>query len=179
MIIASVKKAVSEGASEDDVRRITQGYLAPLVQRRIPSASNEAVVRYMRVTVAEIRELHALPGDLGYQFLFPGADGLVNPRNYVSKEVLDEDQAAMTEVVRSSATDPQPLPDEAIVTPLISAVFGELAEEHSEDVWMLDEPTAPDVDKTIVTTMVISLYEKILSLPESESGMVLRYMLAP
>ena len=47
-----------------------------------------------------------------------------------------------------------------------------------EDIEMLQNPLAPTVNRRKICTMSADLYNKIFALPRSESGPLLRYLLA-
>jgi len=110
--------------------------------------------------------------------LFPQRSEPVDGRKYFSPETQAADLAALTEVIRSSNENPQPIPSEQEVTPALKPIYAELGKEHGNDLLMLQSPVVSDADKAKVCSMAMSLYSKILSLPESESGKILRFMLS-
>jgi len=178
-LIVDLKQGLKDGASEAEVITTMRGHMMKVVETRLPRASDESVVNYMGVTMKELEVLTKKGGDLCYRFLFPQSGGLVDPRQHFPKKLQEEDLAALTEVIRTSAEDPLPIPEESRFIPALQVIFTELSEEYGEDVQMLQNPTARGVNKRKICAMSAAMYDKIFALPRSESGPLLRFLLAP
>lgn len=176
------KEAQSQvlGVRNDESRIVgaVKRRIAEIVQKRLPSASDEAVVSYMSVMVAEMGELHRHGGDLCYRFLFPQHSTPIDGRKYFSKQTQEADLAALAQVIRTSAEKPQAIPREADVMPSLEPIIVELVKEFGNDMDMLRNPAAPTTDKAKVCSITIDLYSRVLRLPQNESSRVLRFMLS-
>jgi len=176
-LVAEMKQSLKDGKGEGQIIANVRGHITKVVQVRLPRASNEAVASYMKVMLVEMDELNQQGGDLCYRFLFPQPSGPIDPNKHFSKKTQEADLAALAQVIKSSAEDPQPVPQEAEVLPTLTPIYLELATEHGEDIAMLQNPTAPSVDRRKICAMSKSIYTKILRLPVDDSGRVLRYLL--
>lgn len=168
------------GSRIDDaeITGAVRGRIADIAQKRLPTASDRAVVSYMGVMVAEIRELRRHGGELCFRFLFPQQSTPFDGRKYFSKEMQEADIAALVQVISSSAENPQLLPSRSDVEASLEPIIAELVREHGNDLSMLQNPSASSVDKGKVCSMTIDLYSRVLRLPMQESSRVLRFMLA-
>ena len=178
-LIADLKQGLKDGDDETEVIIAMRSHMMKVVETRLPRASDEAVLNYMRVTMKELEVLTKKGGDLCYRFLFPQSGGFVDPRKHFPKKLQEEDLAALTEVIRTSAEDPLPVPEESQFLGTLQAIFTELSDEYGDDVTMLQNPTAPGVNKRRICVMSTSMYDKIFALPRSEGGPLLRYLMAP
>lgn len=178
ILLSDLKGSLREGLDESQVIGMVRGHIAGLVQRRLPSASDEAVVSYINVMVTEIREIGSHGGDLCYRFLFPQQSAPVGWHKYFSKQTQEADLAALAQVIRTAAENPQTIPREADVMPTLEPIFVDLANEYGNDIDMLQNPSAPTVDRAKICSMTADLYSRILQLSKHESSKVLRFLLS-
>ena len=134
--------------------------------------------RTLGVMVDEMRELNGQDPNLCYRFLFSQQYGAINPQKYVSKQLMDADLAALAEVIRTSATDPQPAPTEPEVAADLEIVVSQLQEQYGDNISILQNPQDPSVDKRVACGMMADLYAHVLKLPSPRNGRLLRFMLA-
>lgn len=178
-LLSDIKRAIKSGSSDgSQITGMVRDRISGLVQKRLPHASDEAVASYMNVMLTEIDELNAHGGDLCYRFLFPQQSEPFDGRKYFSKQTQEADLAALANIIKTSAENPQPIPPENDVIPKLQPIFADLATEHGDDIVMLQNPGAANVDKAKVCSMAAGLYARILKLPPSESGTILRFMLS-
>lgn len=177
-VVNELKIGLKKGESESELIGRTRGYIASLVESRLPWASDDAVVSYVGVMIDEIAELNSKSPNLCYQFLFPQYFGHLNGRKYFSPETQQADLSAFADVIRTSAENAQPVPEESEVLPDLETVMVEFYNSYGEDALLLDNPLTPGIDRGKVCDAVAALYRHILELPESESARILRYMLS-
>jgi hypothetical protein len=176
-LMADFRQAVQEGKGREATVAAVRGHVVKAVQSRLPTASNESVAAYMKVMLVEMEELDEQGGDLCYRFLFPQVSGPIDPVQHFSKETQKADLDALAQVIRTSAENPQPVPPESVVMPQLQTIFIDLANDHGQDIAMLQSPVAPNVDRRKICQMTQNMYTKILRLPVQESGQMLRYLL--
>jgi len=177
-LLVDVKQAMKSGKSQAEIVTMVRTHVSQVVERRLASASNEAVVNYISATMAELDELYKIGDDTCHRFLFPQGKEVVDPSKYFSKEVQQRDLAGLAQVIKSSAKDPQPVPSEAEVLPHLQPIFEKLAGKWGDDVALLQNPTGNSVNKRKVCEMAAAMYADILLLPTDDSGRVLRFMMA-
>lgn len=178
VMLSGLREGLRKGSSEEELIAQVKTNLGPLIEKRVPYASDQAVVTYMGVVVKELRELNRQDPSLCYRFLFPQQYGAINPQKYLSKQLLSADLAALAEVIRTSATDPQPAPTEQDVAADLEIVVGQLQEQYGDSVSVLQNPQNPSVDKRVACGMIADLYTRVLELPSPRGGRLLRFMLS-
>lgn len=176
-LMSDLRESIKKGTDESQMIGLVRGHITGLVQKRLPYASDEAVVTYMNVMLTEMNELNRQGNDLCYQFLFP-QQSVFDGRKYFSKQTQEADLAALAQVFKTAAENPQAIPGEADVMPVLKPIYVEFAKEHGNDIIMLQNPIAPNVDKAKVCSMVGGLYARVMQLPQNENGKVLRFMLS-
>ena len=176
-ILSDIKSLLKTGHNDAQVIGAVRGHIIVLVQKRLPHASDEATASYVKVMLTEMNELNKQGGDLCYRFLFPQQSGPIDGRKYFSKRLQEADLAALATVIKTSAEDPQPVPRENEVMQKVAPIYADLEKEYGNDLTMLQNHAAANVDKGKVCSIAIGLYARILELPPSESGKILRYML--
>jgi len=177
-LMDDVRQSLKSGSSRQEIFGIFRNRLTTIVQTRLPTASDEAVVTYMSATMAELDELYQRGGDLCHRFMFPQPGDAIDGSKYFSKQAQDADLAALARVIETSARDPQVVPRESDVMPRLQPIFTQLANEYGRDIALLQNPGAPSVDRRKICTMTASLYGKILGLPPDEGGKILRYLVS-
>lgn len=177
-IMDDLRRGLEGGKTQKDLIAQIKPRVEQLVQKRMPVASDQAVVDYMGVTVRELRELKRRDPALCFKFMFPQQYGVLNARDYMSKDIIDADFAGLAEVIRTSATAPQPVPAESEVSDDLKAVVTQLHQRHGDDATILQHLQDPHVDQAKGCEITAELYEGILALPQPRSGKLLRYMLS-
>ncbi len=176
-IAKTLNSAIERGEPSNRVILIARGEIQRFVEARLPHASDEAIVRYVRIMGVEMGELQARGKDLCYQFLFPQGTAGLDMMTLISKETQAKDLAALDEVIKSSGSMRPPLPEKDVM-PLLQPVLVELYKKHGESMSYLDNPTAPGVDKDKLCSITRDLYQNITAQPMDRAAPILRWMLA-
>ena len=140
--------------------------------RYIPHASDEAVIQYVRAMALEIEELAEKNPEVCYRFLFPDRYGSTDVTQYINAETQRVDLAALAEVIRTAAEQPQPVPNGETGDALLKKLMNNFYASQGDDAYLLQDPFAPGVDKKKVSKLIASLYREALNLPQEESGLV-------
>lgn len=172
--------AMQDGADKNAIALRVHNITASLAQKYIPRCSDQALLRYMRVTIDEVDQLSKRNPDLAFGMLFPEPGQFVDVRSNLDEATQKEDLAALADVISSGAGKPVHEAAGSRANDLMRQAFQELAAEDGADaVKVIANPHAPGVDKLQVCTLVSHLYRKIFALPEDDAALVLRTMLAP
>jgi hypothetical protein len=179
-MLDDIRKVVMEGGSRDQALGAARIHMIALVKARLPTASNESVAAYMDIMMAELGVLEKKGGDSCYRFLFPQSGAPLDFSGQFSKKMQKDDLDALAEVIESSASDPQPLPDQEEVVAKLQVVYSRMVEEYGEEIGLLDNAAGVtgEADKRRICDMTGSLYDKILAQPAHESGKILRFMMS-
>jgi hypothetical protein len=170
--------SIRNGENRDQAVGRARQAVGSLVMKYIPHASDEAVVRYVEAMALEIEELAEQNPEACYRFLFPARYGSADVTQYIRADTQRADLAALAEVIRTAAEQPQPLPDGETGDALLKKLMNNFHASQGADALLLRDPFAPGVDKKKVSKLIASLYREALDLPQEESGVLLRYMLS-
>ena len=176
-ISSEFRKGLKQGSDQQQIHGSVRDRITVFAQKRLPHASDEAVVSHIKIMLNEMDELNKHGGDLCFRFLFPQARR-IDAGKYLSKQIQEADHAALAQIIKTSTESPQPIPEEAEVKSKMKPILLELSKIYGNDLWMLQNPTASNVNKDKVCEMTADLYKEILKLPPNESGKILRFMLS-
>jgi len=143
--------------------------------KRLPTASDQAVIAFAHVVTKEIGELRRQDPKACVRWLFPMKGTSVDLRTYVPQELRDSSYAAFAEVIKSSAQGPQSIPALAEVAVDQQLIGAELREHYGDKVALLQRAHDPSVDATAVCAMAADSYGYILQLPPERAARLLRY----
>lgn len=177
-LMSDLRAGILEQQSEEELLARVKPRVEQLVQERVPLASDDAVVAYMRIMIREMRELNRQDPDLCYKLLFPQQYGAINAFTYLPKDLVEADSAALAQVIRTSAESPQLIPDEAEIAIDLSAVVDGLWARHGENTALLQDLHSPTASRELGCNLVADLYDGVLALPLQRSSKLLRYLLA-
>jgi hypothetical protein len=153
--------------------RIVTAEVGAVTSRRMATASDDALLPFTREMVANMRTLQP-KGDNCFRFLFPQVSGPIDVTEFFDKDEQQRSLDVLASVIESSGAHPlQPPPPtemQAKLAPILTAMY----QEFGADTQMLANPGAPGVDRAKVCAITISLYERILRLPEHDAGLVMR-----
>ena len=170
--------SIKNGESQEQTTARGRKVVAAFVSKYIPRASDEAVIRYMDAVAREIEELANKDPEICYQFLFPERYGTSDIPQNLKPETQRADLAALADVIRTAAEQPQPEPDQEKGGESLKRVMDAFHQTHGDEALLLKDPFAPGIDKGKVCRLIASFYKEVLTLPKEEAGMVLRYMLS-
>ncbi len=170
--------SIRNGESQEQAAVRARQAVGGLVVRYISLAADEAVVRYVKAMTLEIEELAEKNPEVCYRFLFPNRYGSADVTPYINAETQRADLAALAEVIRTAAEQPQPAPNAETGDALLKKLMNKFYASQGDDAYLLSDPFAPGIDKKRVCKLIASLYREALSFPQEESGLLLRYMLS-
>jgi hypothetical protein len=99
--------------------------------------------------------------------------------DYVSNDIQDRDLSATAAVIETGGTNPQQIPTDKEVSPLLKNVVDRLTQKYSAaDLAVLADPSAPGIDHERVCRMTSALYREVLTLPAKAGARLLRFLFA-
>jgi hypothetical protein len=150
-----------------------------LTERRLPKASDKAVLDFVRSNVDVMKALYGIKPEYAYLFVFPQlAKGDYTYASSIPPDLMQKQLAAMNQVLVSSNgnTPIQPTKEEA--DRIIQEVVDSLLKAHGKDVAVLGNMKAPDVDRGKCAKLLIAYMEQVLALPTEKAVVVYRYSFA-
>jgi hypothetical protein len=178
-IMDQASQALRDGKPMLEVTHQMRAYIPKVVEKRLPRASDEAAFSYMRANIEELKELMAVQDDACYRFLFPGSGAPIDVQARLKKETMRADLEGLANVLESAATAPRPVPKLQDVQPFLGPIYTEVSGKYGKDMEAISTPQSGLTARRKVCDIMAELYGKILMLPPSQGGKVLRFMLAP
>lgn len=177
-MMEEIRGSLKKGVKQDVLTLQLRAKLGKLLEKRLPQASDAALTQYVGVMAQEIRALTKQSPDLCFKFMFPEKYGVVDARKHLTKELIDADFLALSEVIKTSAESPQPIPSEAEIKDDLLAAFTALQKRHGNAAQVLQALDGPSVDKLVACNVVTDMYGEVLRMPPARSARLLRYLLA-
>jgi hypothetical protein len=144
--------------------------------QRLAHASQASVLALMQDMVTTAKKLQGKPGDACFRYWFPQVSGPPDVAQLIDAPAQAHTLDLMSEVIRSAAENPAPLPDPETVKGNLTAVVDATYAQFGADAQMLSHAEDPRADHAKVCTITISVYERILKLPPAQAGDLLRAM---
>jgi hypothetical protein len=174
-VLAEYKLAVRDSSRMDIFQNLVIAEVSAVATRRMAHASQDALINLFREVLANMKTLSAHE-DACFRYLFPQVAGPPDISKYLDKQSQDRTLALLTEVVRTAAENPVPLPDGAQAQEKLAPVINALYAEFGSDTQMLANASAPGVDRAKVCKIAIALYDGVLALPPPDAAAALRSM---
>ncbi|WP_417442047.1 hypothetical protein [Idiomarina sp.] len=179
VIYQKLKDSIADAARNDYSQQQTidliRTQIAGLVESRLPHASDEAILAYMNVMVSSMEELQRQGLGLCYRFLFPQVEGGVDGRKVFSQETQKKDLLALDKIIKTSDSKKK-IPSDSDVMPYLGPILAGIYTKFGDDISMIKNPTAKNVDKGKVCIMTMEIYKNILALPPEQAANALRWM---
>jgi hypothetical protein len=172
-ILAEYKRAVADPAQMGAFTSLVMNEVSTVTSRRMGTASQDSLVALMREMVSNLRVLQR-DGDSCFRYLFPHVAGPADFAKHFDDAAEARSLSLLAEVIRTSAEIPTQAVSPDVAQEKLAPVVQALAEEFGDDAQMLGNVAAPGVDRQKVCAITISLYDRILRLPEADAAMVLR-----
>jgi hypothetical protein len=172
-ILAEYKRTVTDPTRVDAFTSLVMNEVSAVTSRRMGTASQDSLIALMREMLGNLRVLQK-DGDSCFRYLFPHVAGPADIAKHFDEASQGRSLSLLAEVIRTSAENPAEAVPPNVAQEKLVPVVQALAEEFGDDAQMLGNVAAPGVDRGKVCTITISLYDRILKLPESDAAMVLR-----
>lgn len=178
-ILADLKTGIGKGTPKAELVNKVSAEVSSLALKSLKKAGDREAVAYLRTTVQEMKELRAKGGGLCHQFLFPPAGTHFDATPYITQDTKNADLQGLADLIKSASTAPQPVPTQAEVQDNLVAVMQTVAFKFGDQVIpVIQNPSAPGWDKEQVCDVMIGVYDQIFTLPDHESGKLVRFMMA-
>jgi len=176
-LIAKMNSGASLQQITAQIRSVITDYVIP---KYLVTAPDKRLLRYWRSQIAEMRALHDRDPNLCVDFLFPHfAKEPLHLRRLLPQRLIDEDFAALSEVIEQTAISPQNAEPRPQIKEDLSTVMSSLSEKYPNLIDIIGAPEKHRNKPGQLCQSFILLYEGILSLGDAKrSGPLLRYLVA-
>ncbi len=148
-----------------------------MYRKRLPFASDGAVVDFARLMVDQLEVLQPEP-DKCLAFMSPGGAPGVDFRDVFGKDLMQREQAVMADVIRSADGSWRP-PRESDVAPVRAELFAQLLGTWpAADLEQMSHLDRPGVDPARACRVCRDFYRTIAGMPRDKAGPMLRYTFA-
>lgn len=162
-----------------------QARTLPLVQevlmRRLPQASDDALLGFIRMWVGQLDALLRVSPKLCYEYAFPSSGPTKNFTRYFSQELQQWELNALTQIIQT-ADESRQIPTESEMNPLIKRLFAKLHQSMGKDALLLAQLSDPKalakIDKSKTCAVLSGYYKAIMQLPKRDAARLLRYTFA-
>jgi hypothetical protein len=179
-LVSRMRTELQQGRSKAELRESIFPILQELVKRKLPYASDKALVSFIDIVMREMAALRSVNPDLCYEYLFPARGAApFDATKYIGAELLQKQLVVMGDIVRSASEERSTPPKPEQVEQQRAAVYRALVQRHGvAAVRKLASSGVAQDGKDEVCRLTYDFYEGILQLPDAGAARLLRYMFA-
>jgi hypothetical protein len=179
-LVTRIHTDLQHGRSTAELRGWIFPILREFINRKLPYASDAALLSFVAIAMDEMAALHAISPALCYDYLFPAPGAApFDPTIYIAGELLRKQLSVMADVVRSAAEEKNTPPRSEQVEEQRAAVYHGLVRRHGNAaMWKLANARVAQDGDGEACRLTYDLYEGILQLRDAEAARLLRYMFA-
>ena len=175
-LVAEYKTLLRDETTREKFINFANSEINLAATQSLAHASPESVRALVQDMVVTARKLQKAPDDTCFRYWFPLVSGPPDIAKYIDPAAQAHTLELMGEVIRSAAESPVPLPEPDAVKDNLAKVINDTYEQYGADAQMIAHADDPQVDRTKVCTITLSVYDRIMALPAADSSALLRSM---
>lgn len=176
-IKASIKDGVARKLPKEQIWSMTRPVIGEVVGRRLPHASDDALVRFGQHLVSAMTVLNSKAGNACFSYINPAPGEALDFTLLLGKETAEQELKIVADIVVSAAGKTFPKVTDAEAAPDLEVVVGKLLTRFSQDdLALLRTPNAPNIDKRRYCELLTALYAEAAALPSPNNARLLRYL---
>jgi hypothetical protein len=175
-LVEEYKLFAREETRRENFINLANSEISLVATQGLAHASQDSVLALMADMVATAHRLQQQPGDVCFRYWFPQVSGPPDIAKYIDATAQAHTLELMGEVIRTAAETPSPLPSAEAVKENLTGVINATYQQYGSDAQMIAHADEPRTDRIKVCAITISVYERILSLPPTDSAALLRAM---
>lgn len=167
------------GSRSDQIITSLQPQIVALQIKRLQTAPDASVVRYMKVNMQQTALLQNVSDDACFRFLFPAVKGGINAAHILPSEVMALRREVDADMMRAAkgpdshtVSDSERVQAQKDLMPLLNV----LVKTYGQDVTLLSRPQQVKnlVQEGKVCNMVQTLWLSVLALPAPKAAAIVR-----
>jgi hypothetical protein len=162
--------------SREEFINFANAEISLVATRALAHASQDSLLALVRDMVTTAKTLQTAKGDACFRYWFPKVAGPPDVAQLVDERAQTRTLELMSDVIRSAAENPVPLPEPEVVKENLAAVINATYEQFGSDAQMLAHAEDARADRGKVCTITISVYQRILQLPAPQASALIRAM---
>lgn len=177
-ILAAFKEGIANKRPVEEIWAVTRPVVGEVTSKRLPHASDAALIKFAGHIVSSVAALHASGGTACFSYINPAPGEALDFSTLLGKEAAQRELDLVAEVVTSAAGQNRSPVPEADGTADVEAVIENLLKKYSqEDLASLQNPNSPNLDKRKFCQITADLYREAMSLPEPRNARLVRYLM--
>ncbi len=150
---------------------MTRPVIGEVMGRRLPHASDDALVGFSQHIVSVMTVLYSKGGNACFTYINPSTGEALDFNALLGKEMVDQELRMIADVVVSAAGKTLPKGTDAEAAPDLEAVVGKLLMKFSQDdMALLRTPNASNIDKRRYCEVLTALYAEATALPSPNNA---------
>ncbi len=177
-LISRYEQLAGGELTEKQVRDALRSEQAELMQRLLPKASDDAILAYAGLIVAQLDEFQLDGAEPCLTLLVPPSDPCGDELPVYSEKTREDELDVLDITLRTYSAN-RPVPAEKEVWPDLEPIFGGLFRAFGADnVAAMQNSYDPDIDRILVCNVSRALYSGILNLPKADAAKALRWLIS-
>lgn len=177
-IDAALDKLLRRGASADEVLTRLRMKVQDLAARKAATASDEAVVRWMRSTMDILESINSMDANGCHGMLSGDRKLALDFMARLPPEVMREMLESAAAAIASSRLAPRPAPPQDAIEADLTEALTPLYEKYGDRVRRLDAPDLTPEERAVTCRLASDSFRAMLTLPQERAGPLLRWMLS-
>lgn len=172
-----VKTAHKKGATKDEVIMLSRAKIQSLLYARLVTASDEALINYVKTQMRVLKALEKQPGDACMIFVLPqqNSSKLMSALSKTDESHQDAILDTIEQVIMQQTSPQIPLSIE--VEPVLQDAYEALVKKHGDAALVLDNLNTSKYPAKKKCKIVRNFYKQILKKNKKTSALVLRYLI--
>jgi vacuolar-type H+-ATPase subunit C/Vma6 len=175
-VLAEYKHFANDETARESFVNFANSEISLAATRNLAHGSQESVLALMKDMVATATALRAKSPESCFRYWFPQVSGPPDVARYVDPAAQAHTLELMSEVIRTSAESPTPLPQADAVKANLANVVNATYQQYGSDAQLIAHAEEPNVDRAKVCVITISVYQRILKLSPADSSALIRAM---
>jgi hypothetical protein len=177
-ILTTIEQGIARKQPMEQMWATTRPVISETLARRLPHASDEALIGFGQHLVSTMTALHSKGGNACFSYVNPAPGEAVDFNALIGRDASERELNVIATVIISSAGKSRPQVVEAEVAQDLELVIGKMMSRFNQsDLASLQNPNAPGVDKRRFCELLTSLYSESLALPAPQNARLVRYLL--
>jgi hypothetical protein len=156
----------------NNIRAITGDFFNTM----LTGADDDIIIEYFKLTMLKIKHLQSIANNTCFDLLFPETEISFN-EELLTQDLITKEVEIFNILLKRAKQKNEILSEQGLYF-LIGPLYIKFEESYSEELKMLDNPFAPNVNKSKICELMTNLYTEIIMLPEEDAGAILRTVLS-
>jgi hypothetical protein len=173
----TLSKSIGDGEDRSQVYRKMIPMFMGIVKSKFAMASDGALVNFSTAFLATVKYLYTNgKPEVAFEVMYNQVDMPHDWHDAIPQELKNAEFAAYKEIFNSAVRKQIPPINDKKASDLLKVILADLYKDYGDDVVLLQRPLEQREKKTVIVKLMITLYERILALPQSDQATVIRYL---